>query len=258
MATITGTTAFNTTVRAFLVAPPDAVYVRFDIITYTNGSGGFATLAMRPMIATALPSQTAHPQYTQGPGMGAPGNKTVRVYTRSGAVPSAPSGNVPPAGWSTTIPADDGTPVYASDVETTADGVTAVGPYTTPQLFQATTPVAGTDTKLIDSESGVSASIIRFIPAGGSKTIAARIRTLLASASGTQYLRIEWRVVGGSWATLGSEGENAYGVGEYGVVSKIETFTNNSGADRNYEFRANLRVTGSPAGADPSRSHITA
>lgn len=190
---------------------------------------------------------------------GATGNKTVRVYRRSGSAPSTPTGNVPPSGWSTSIPADDGTAVWASDVETQSNGTTVVGSYTTPVMFQAATPIGGgTTTIIIDSEAGSTASIKKFIVAGGTLPVTSRIRTQVAGGSGTQKLKIEWRVYGGSWATLGSEGSNAYAFGERGVVSKSETFTNSSGADQNYEFRATTSVTGSPAGVDETRSHITA
>lgn len=189
---------------------------------------------------------------------GATGNKTVRVYRRSGSAPSTPTGNVPPSSWSTSIPADDGTAVWASDVETLANGTTVVGSYTTPVLFQAATPVAGNTTIVLDDGSYGSPAITRFIPNGGSIPVSARLRTLLASGSGTQYMRLEWRVRGGSWATLGTEGSGVYIPGEFAVISQSQTFTNSSGADQNYEFRAFTRYTGSYAGVEESRSHLTA
>ena len=189
---------------------------------------------------------------------GPTGNKTVRVYKRSGAAPSTPTGDAPPSGWSFTIPTDDGTAVWASDVETLANGTTAVGSYTTPVLFQAATPVAGNTTIVLDDGDYGSPSITRFIPNGGAIPVSARLRTLLAAVSGTQYMRLEWRVVGGSWATLGTEGSGVYIPGEFAVVSQSETFTNSSGEDQNYEFRAFTRYTGSYAGVEESRSHLTA
>lgn len=249
------------------------VYSKNGTPFYTNSSpapnltlfldSSMSTPGMTVPFGRILAFAAAGPAGTDGatgsPGApGAPGNKTVRVYRRSSSAPSTPTGNVPPSGWSTTIPADDGTAVWASDVETQSNGTTVVGSYTTPVMFQAATPIAGNTTVAIDSEAGASAAILRSIPAGGTLPITARIRTQVAGGSGTQFLRIEWRVKGGTYATLGTEGSNAYAFGERGVVSKSETFTNSSGVEQLYEFRAFTRVTGSPAGVDETRSYITA
>lgn len=233
------------------------------IITATAlGAGATDTIATgewsTPQILAANGSNGSNGSNGADGATGATGNKIVRVYRRSGSAPATPSGNVPPSSWSTSIPADDGTAVWASDVETLANGTTVVGSYTTPVLFQAATPVAGNTTIVLDDGSYGSPAITRFIPNGGSIPVSARLRTLFASGSGTQYMRLEWRVRGGSWATLGTEGSGVYITGEFAVVSQFETFTNSSGADQNYEFRAFTRYTGSYAGVEESRSHLTA
>lgn len=233
------------------------------IITATAlGTGTTDTIATgewsTPQILAANGANGANGSNGATGATGATGNKTVRVYRRSGSAPSTPTGSVPPSSWSTSIPADDGTAVWASDVETLANGTTVVGSYTTPVLFQAATPVAGNTTIVLDDGSYGSPAITRFIPNGGSIPVSARLRTLLAAGSGTQYMRLEWRVRGGSWATLGTEGSGVYIPGEFAVISQFQTFTNSSGADQNYEFRAFTRYTGSYAGVEESRSHLTA
>lgn len=97
---------------------------------------------------------------------GPPGNKFVRVYKRAMLPPATPVGNNVPAGWSLAAPAPDGTPLWATEAEQTALGVT-VGAWSTPVQMDAT-PGAGpvADLGWLDvyhgPGTGLAAASVRF------------------------------------------------------------------------------------------------
>lgn len=190
---------------------------------------------------------------------GSAGNVFKRIYKRSATAPSSPSGNMTPSGWSTTIPADDGNPVYASDAEISgADGTTLVGSWSTPIIFQATTPVSASETITLTSQSETTAAIKRTIVNGGSLKVDARFRSGTTAGSGTQTYKTEWRVAGGSWATLKTVNQ-AYVTGEVITLNASGTLTNSSGFDQAYEIRAVASVSG--GGGETvveNRSYVTA
>jgi hypothetical protein len=88
---------------------------------------------------------------------GSKGDTNYSIYKRSTLVPSTPTGNLTPVGWSITIPADDGNALWVSTgLISGADNVTLIGSWTTPQrlsgkasYYQTTAPQNGVDATLV-------------------------------------------------------------------------------------------------------------
>jgi hypothetical protein len=72
---------------------------------------------------------------TSTPGAsGSAGNIQYDIYRRSSTAPATPTGNLTPAFWSTTIPADDGNALWLSNgIISGTDGISLIGSWSTPQ-----------------------------------------------------------------------------------------------------------------------------
>lgn len=91
----------------------------------------------------------------EGPA-GPSGSYNVGIYKRSPLVPTTPTGNLPVAGWTTTIPADDGNALWVSyGLVSGEDGTTLIGTWSTParlsgvvSYYQTSAPSNGVNATL--------------------------------------------------------------------------------------------------------------
>ena len=185
------------------------------------------------------------------------GNKFVPIFKRSATLPATPTGNLTPAGWSTTIPAVNGQPAWRSDGEISGAS-TLVGSWTTPVLFEAVAPSPPTQTILITAQTQTTAAITIGLENGESRQIQAGVRVTGLSGSTTQNVVIEWRVVGGTYAQLGSTGSDSGGAGDTVYALALETLTNSSGIGKVYEVRAVASKSGGTGTIDQSSSFLKA
>lgn len=191
---------------------------------------------------------------------GATGNTIKRAYKRAVTIPSTPTGNNVPSGWSASLPSADGNPAWASDAEIGPNGTTLVGSWTTPVMIEAVTPVPGGNTVSITAQSQTTSTFTRSLGNGQSLTCAAQVTTGVGTGNGNQKVRVEWRVSGGTFATLGTEASSPYTTGEPAFAEVTDaTLTNTSGFNQIYEFRAIASKTGAgTATVDPAQSFFTA
>ncbi len=83
---------------------------------------------------------------------GSAGNIQYQIYRRSATPPATPTGNLTPAFWSTSIPADDGNALWVSvGLISGGDGITLIGSWSTPERltgkvswYQTTAPTGAT------------------------------------------------------------------------------------------------------------------
>jgi hypothetical protein len=93
---------------------------------------------------------------TSGPS-GSAGNIQYDIYRRSATPPATPTGNLTPAFWSTTIPADDGNALWVSNgLISGTDGITLIGSWSTPERltgkvswYQTTAPTGATTGSIV-------------------------------------------------------------------------------------------------------------
>jgi hypothetical protein len=96
---------------------------------------------------------------TAGPS-GSIGNIQYNIYRRSATTPATPTGNLTPAFWSTTIPADDGNALWVSNgLISGADGVTLIGSWSAPQRltgkvswYQTSAPTGATTSSIAQGD----------------------------------------------------------------------------------------------------------
>lgn len=188
---------------------------------------------------------------------GAPGNKFVPIFQRSATLPATPTGNLTPAGWSTSIPAVNGQPAWRSDGEISGTS-TLVGSWSTPVLFEAVAASPPTQTILITAQTQTTAAITIGLDNGESRSIEAGVRVTGLSSSTTQNVVIQWREAGGTFAQLGSTGTDSGGAGDTIYALALETLTNSSGISKVYEIRAVASKTGGTGTIDQSSSFLKA
>ncbi len=177
---------------------------------------------------------------------GATGDTVIAIYRRQGTAPATPTGNLTPSGWSTSKPADDGTPLWRSDGRIlSADGVTLIGAWSAPSIFEAQAINLAAQTIVIDSQNDTFGPIIRALDPSQAIAVTARIRVALNVGPRTQSITTEFRLVGaGSWTTLASNSETD---ASFVAVGAVGTITNSSGVSQTYEIRATT-VMSSPNG----------
>jgi hypothetical protein len=181
---------------------------------------------------------------------GATGNKIIRVYKRSASAVTAPTGNVPPSGWSTGVPGADGNPCYASDVETLADGVTVVGAYTSPVVFEAVAPTVATGNTF-----AIGAVVSRALSPGQSVYAEAEAFIGPLSGNANYRVRLQIRMLGGSFADFGTQVPEAGSTGDSVNPTCAGSFINSGSTSLVYEITAVITKTGPGSGAtDNSRS----
>ncbi len=189
---------------------------------------------------------------------GGTGNKQVMVFQRASSLPATPTGNGTPSGWSLSIPADDGNPVYMSGSEQTSADV-LVGTWRTPILYQAVAPSgASGHTNILTSQSATSTAHTRGLDNGASLDIYATIRVEDLLGNMTQNIKIAYREggSGGGYTDLGAQGSDSGSVGDDVVAEAIETLTNSSGFPKVYEIVAITSKTGSTGTVIPASSFI--
>lgn len=168
---------------------------------------------------------------------GTNGNKFVPIFKRSSSLPATPTGNLTPAGWSTSVPAPDGTALWRSDGEISGAS-TLVGSWTTPVMVEAATPTASTQTIQITATSFTTGAITISLANGQSRGIQAQVQAASLTGTMTQNVIIEWRELGGSYAQLGATGTDAGSTGDTLTAEAFESLTNSSGIGKIYEVRA--------------------
>ena len=188
---------------------------------------------------------------------GVNGNKFVPIFKRSATLPATPTGNLTPAGWSTSIPAVNGQPAWRSDGEISGAS-TLVGSWTTPVLFEAVAPSPASQTILITAQTQTTSAITISLDNGESRSIDARVRVTGLSSSTTQNVKIEWREIGGTYAQLGSVGSDSGGAGDTVFAIALETLTNSSGIPKAYEIRAVASKSGGTGTIDQASSYLKA
>lgn len=188
---------------------------------------------------------------------GVNGNKFVPIFKRSATLPATPTGNLTPAGWSTSIPAVNGQPAWRSDGEISGAS-TLVGSWTTPVLFEAVAPSPASQTILITAQTQTTSAITISLDNGESRSIDARVRVTGLSSSTTQNVIIEWREIGGTYAQLGSTGSDSGGAGDTVFAIALETLTNSSGIPKAYEVRAVASKSGGTGTIDQASSYLKA
>lgn len=195
---------------------------------------------------------------SKGGAAGATGNKFVPVYRRAATAPATPSGNVPPSGWSIAIPAANGQPAWESVVETAPNGVTAVGSYTAPTLKEAVVQTPASMPPIGLARSGTSSALSFYLGVGEQRQIRAGVFTNALSAGGSQNVQIEWRVAGGSFASLGAAASDSGGAGDSLGAQALEPLVNSSGFGQTYEVRAVTSFSGGAATLKTSQSQLVA
>ena len=88
---------------------------------------------------------------------GSAGNIQYQIYIRSATPPATPTGNLTPAFWSTSIPADNGNALWVSNgLISGADGITLIGSWSTPERltgkvswYQTTAPTGATTGSIV-------------------------------------------------------------------------------------------------------------
>ena len=118
------------------------------------------------------------------------------------------------------------------------------------------TSIAGTVG--ITSQNATTAPIQFALAPGGERNVQIAIKVDGLSASTAQTVTIEWRVAGGSWATLGSPYTDTGSSGGTVWPGLLELITNTSGATVLYEVRGVTSSTGGTGTVDLSVSFIQA
>jgi hypothetical protein len=91
---------------------------------------------------------------------GSIGNTQYNIYRRSATIPATPTGNLTPAFWSITIPADDGNALWVSNgLISGADGITLIGSWSTPERlngkvswYQTSAPTGATTGSIVQGD----------------------------------------------------------------------------------------------------------
>lgn len=231
----------------------------FDSSIYSPG-GRINSIAFGPMGATGDPGAQGNPGTPGTPGTpGATGNTIKRVWKRSGSQPATPTGNYVPSTWSADPGAPSSQAAWFSEAEISGiDGVTLVGSWTTPIIGQAATPVGSTLEPIsITGRSQTTASRQFVLAPGSSRSPSAQMMMRSVSSGGTQKLRIEWRLSGGAWNTLGSEATVSVPTLEDTLIEVGGVaLTNSDGSNQAYEVRAvATQVTGTMS-VDQTQSYF--
>lgn len=117
---------------------------------------------------------------------------------------------------------------------------------------------ASSTTIEITADTQTTAAVSLSLDAGASKAILCQIKVDALGGSSTQKARIEWRVAGGTFATLGSEATDTGGAGDTVFPIAAETLTNSGGSALLYEVRGVVTRTGSTGTRDASQSFLRA
>ncbi len=99
----------------------------------------------------------------------------------------------------------------------------------------------------ITSQAASTAAIQLAIDDGDSVSVEAGIRVTAIAGTGTQNVQLEWRVLGGSYASLGALASDSGTAGDTLYPIASSNLTNSSGSRQAYEVRAT--TTNSGAGA---------
>lgn len=125
---------------------------------------------------------------TSGTANPATGNKIANVFKRASSIPSTPSGNFVPSGWSDTPPAADGNPLWYSVAEVSSTGV-LVGSWTTPIRLDGANGSNGAD-----GSNGYSNAIVYIYQrsASGAPTLPSATTTYTFSTGALTGLNNGW------------------------------------------------------------------
>ena len=111
----------------------------------------------------------------------------------------------------------------------------------------------------ITAQIQTTAAISFALDPGASKAILAQIKVDALSGSCTQEISVQWRIAGGTYATLGAVESHSGGTGDTVFPSADRTLTNSGSAPVLYEVRAVANETGANTGTvDLSKSFIRA
>ena len=146
---------------------------------------------------------------------------------------------IAPVGGATFDPAQSALVVAISEASSTAQGAA--------------------ETIGITAQIQTTAAISFALDPGASKAILTQIKVDALSGTCTQDISVQWRVAGGSYATLGAVESDTGGVGDSLLVIADRTLTNSGGSPVLYEVRAVANKTGAASGTvDLSESFIRA
>jgi hypothetical protein len=188
---------------------------------------------------------------------GANGNRMASLYRRAATVPAVPTGAFPPAGWTTSVPAANGQPAWRSEVELTPAGLT-VGAYLTPLLAEALVTTPASVPVQITGAASTSAVLTLALGIGESRQINAQIAiNSLAAPGGTQTVDIQWRLLGGTPASLAS-GSDTGGAGDSLFAQAIGTLPNNTGFAQLFEVWAVTSKIGGTGTINLAKSLLSA
>lgn len=117
---------------------------------------------------------------------------------------------------------------------------------------------AASTTIEITADNQTTAAVSIALDAGASKSITCQIKVDSLGGSSTQKAKIEWRLAGGSYATLGAEVTDSGSTGDTVFPQAVETLTNSSGDALLYEVRGVVTRTGSTGTRDAQQSFFRA
>ena len=117
---------------------------------------------------------------------------------------------------------------------------------------------AASTTIEITADNQTTAAVSIALDPGASKVLTCQIKVDGLGGSSTQKARIEWRLAGGSYATLGTEASDTGGSGNTVFPQAVETLTNSSGDTLLYEVRGVVTRTGSTGTRDAQQSFFRA
>lgn len=239
---------------AYSITDPgaDQASVRFD----ASYSGVTVRLTLN---VTKSKAGGAGPSGSNGSN-GSNGNQQIFVFQAAPSLPSTPTGNGVPSGWTLAQPTPAGGQfLYMSQAQQTLTGV-LTGSWSTPVVFQATTTTAATRHVTGFGQSDTSATLTILIAAGATLTPKCKIRVAGVAGAGDQTIVMQWRVSGGSFANLGTAATATAGSpGDTITALYASTLTNASGSDKIYELQAVTTVSGSATGTvDAAQTFLAA
>lgn len=110
----------------------------------------------------------------------------------------------------------------------------------------------------ITSQNATTSAIVLSLEDAESRNVEAAIKVDALGGTGSQTIEIQWRVAGGTYATLGTAVTDSGGSGDTVYPIAFETLTNSTGATKIYEIRAVTSSTGATGTVDQSQSYLRA
>ena len=130
-----------------------------NVDTSGNMSG---TSSFASAVVTSIGAGSTGPSGSAGPSgsNGVAGNISYDIYRRSATTPATPTGNLTPAFWNTSIPADDGNALWQSNgLISGSDGITLIGSWSTPERltgkvswYQTSAPTGATTSSIAQGD----------------------------------------------------------------------------------------------------------